>query len=160
MYTSQDEDEALALLKKRGFLAIFPAALALVAAVAVFVAGRIARSDTLWILTAALTILGGAYFLFLNGVWVKPARDYLRHVRRMRTGRLRETVGVLTSFAEGLSERDGLWCHALMMNLGSGEPEDDRLYYYDDEKPRPSMPVGSRVRVLSNDNMVADIRPD
>lgn len=47
-----------------------------------------------------------------------------------------------------------------MMNLGSGEPEDDRLYYYDDEKPRPSMPIGSRVRVLSNDNMVADIRPD
>ena len=100
---------------------------------------------------------GGGAFLFLFGVWAKPALDYLRHVERMLYGRKRETVGVLTRFSPELCERDGLWCHAMMVNLGSGEEEDDRLFYYDDEKPAPQLPIGTRVRVESNDKMVSGI---
>ena len=75
----------------------------------------------------------------------------------MLYGRKRETVGVLTRFSPELCERDGLWCHAMMVNLGSGEEEDDRLFYYDDEKPAPQLPIGTRVRVESNGNMVSGI---
>ena len=39
----------------------------------------------------------------------------------------------------------------------SGEEEDDRLFYYDDEKPAPQLPIGTRVRVESNDKMVSGI---
>ena len=35
--------------------------------------------------------------------------------------------------------------------------EDDRLLYYDAEKPAPAMPIGTRVRVESNDKMVCGI---
>ena len=31
----------------------------------------------------------------------------------------------------------------MMVNLGSGEEEDDRLFYYDDEKPAPQLPIGT-----------------
>ena len=109
------------------------------AGITLFVVGQMRRSDTLWMATAALTVLGGGAFLFLFGVWAKPALDYLRHVERMLYGRKRETVGVLTRFSPELCERDGLWCHAMMVNLGSGEEEDDRLVYYDDEKPAPAV---------------------
>ena len=158
MYTPEDEALARRLWKKRLGIALVPLALGLAAGIALFIVGRMQRSDTLWMATAALTVLGGGAFLFLFGVWAKPARDYLRHVGLMLRGRKRETVGILTRFSPEVCERDGLWCHAMMVNLGSGEAEDDRLFYFDDEKPAPPMPVGTRVRVVSNDRMVIDIR--
>lgn len=158
MYTPEDEAQARRLWKKRLGIALVPLALGLAVGIALFIVGRMQRSDTLWMATAALTVLGGGAFLFLYGVWAKPARDYLRHVGLMLRGRKRETVGILTRFSPEVCERDGLWCHAMMVNLGSGEAEDDRLFYFDDEKPAPPMPVGTRVRVVSNDRMVIDIR--
>ena len=146
MYTREDEVQARCLWQKRLRLTLLPLVLGLAVGIALFVLGRMQRSDTLWMATAALTILGGGVFLFLYGVWAKPAHDYLRHVELMLHGRKRETVGVLTSFSPELCERDG-----------SGEEEDDRLFYYDDEKPAPEMPIGSRVRVESNDKMVSGI---
>lgn len=157
MYTAEDEALARRLWKKRLGIALAPLALGLAAGIALFIVGRMQRSDTLWMVTAALTVLGGGAFLFLFGVWAKPARDYLRHVGLMLRGRKRETVGILTRFSPELCERDGLWCHAMMVNLGSGEEEDDRLLYYDAEKPAPAMPIGTRVRVESNDKMVCGI---
>ena len=137
MYTREDEDQARRLWKKRLGLALVPMIVGLAAGIALFVVGQMRRSDTLWM--------------------AKPALDYLRHVERMLHGRKRETVGVLTRFSPELCERDGLWCHAMMVNLGSGEEEDDRLFYYDDEKPAPQLPIGTRVRVESNDKMVSGI---
>lgn len=157
MYTREDEDQARRLWKKRLGLALVPMIVGLAAGITLFVVGQMRRSDTLWMATAALTVLGGGAFLFLLGVWAKPALDYLHHVERMLHGRKRETVGVLTRFSPELCERDGLWCHAMMVNLGSGEEEDDRLFYYDDEKPAPQLPIGTRVRVESNDKMVSGI---
>ena len=157
MYTAEDEALARRLWKKRLGIALVPLALGLAAGIALFIVGRIRRSDTLWMATAALTILGGGAFLFLFGVWAQPALDYRRHVERMLRGRKRETVGILTRLSPELCERDGLWCHAMMVNLGSGEEEDDRLLYYDAEKPAPAMPIGTRVRVESNDKMVCGI---
>ena len=120
MYTREDEDQARRLWKKRLGLALVPMIVGLAAGITLFVVGQMRRSDTLWMATAALTVLGGGAFLFLFGVWAKPALDYLRHVERMLYGRKRETVGVLTRFSPELCERDGLWCHAMMVNLGSG----------------------------------------
>lgn len=157
MYTPEDEAQARRIWRRRLLISLAPAAAGLGLGVGLFVAGCALRSDTLWMATAALTVLGGGAFLFLFGVWAKPARDYLRHVGLMLRGRKRETVGILTRFSPEVCERDGLWCHAMMVNLGSGEEEDDRLLYYDAEKPAPAMPIGTRVRVESNDKMVCGI---
>ena len=87
MYTAEDEALARRLWKKRLGIALAPLIIGLGLGVYVFIVGRIRRSDTLWMATAALTILGGGAFLFLFGVWAKPARDYLRHVGLMLRGR-------------------------------------------------------------------------
>lgn len=159
MYTHEDMAEIERLLKKRWRAAAIPAALVLAAGIALFVVGRMNRSDTMWMATAALTVLGGGYFLFLYGVWVKPARVYRRHVDYMLSGRMRETTGVLKSFSEDVSDREGLECHAMMLNVGErDDPEDDRLFYFDALKPWPGWEAGTRLTVKSNDKLVASIR--
>ena len=77
MYTREDEDQARRLWKKRLGLALVPMIVGLAAGITLFVVGQMRRSDTLWMATAALTVLGGGAFLFLFGVWAKPALDYL-----------------------------------------------------------------------------------
>ena len=158
MYTQQDWDDVQVMLKKRWLVTIVPSALVLAVAIAVFVYGRIQRSDTIWMITSALTILGGGFFVFFYGVYVRPARIYRRHLSYMLTGRMRETTGVFKSFSEDVSDREGLECHAMMLNIGEkDDPEDDRLFYYDAYKPRPEFTFGERVTVRSNDKMVSSI---
>lgn len=159
MYTQDDLTNVNRMLKKRWCLAAIPSALVLIGAVILFVVGQLQRSEQLWKLTSALTLLGGGYFLFFYGVSVRPALIYRKHLRYMLTGRKRTTTGIFKSFSEDVSDREGLECHAMMINIGEkDDPEDDRLFYYDVYKERPSMPLGTRITVESNDKMVCDIQ--
>jgi len=159
MYSQNDWKEINAMLKKRWTVTLIPTAAVLAAAVLVFVLGRINRSDTIWMLTSVLTLLGGGYFLFFYGVYVRPARIYRKHLHFMLNGRMRETTGVLKFISEDVKDREGLECLAMFLNVGEkDDPEDDRLFYYDVYKPLPEMPIGTRVTVLSNDKMVASIK--
>ena len=60
MYTQDDYNVVCRMLKKRWWLTALPAALLLIAAVAVFVYGQLNRNNVLWKLTAALTVIGGS----------------------------------------------------------------------------------------------------
>lgn len=156
MYSQSDLDNIQKMLQKRWKVTTLPAVLIIAIAIAVFVYGQLSRSDSLWMLTAALTILGGGYFLFFFGVYVRPVRIYRTHVNYMLQGRKRITTGVFKSFSRDVSDRDGVECYAMMLNVGdTDDPEDDRLFYYDVYKPLPDCPIGSRVTVHSNDKMVA-----
>ena len=48
--------------------------------------------------------------------------------------------------------------HILVVGLDKNDPEDDRLFYYDAYKPLPSMPIGTRVTVESNDRLVSSMK--
>ncbi|MEG1775054.1 MAG: hypothetical protein RR367_01005, partial [Clostridia bacterium] len=136
-----------------------PAALVLAAAVVIFVIGQLSRNDQMWIVTTALTIVSGGYFVFLYGVYVRPMRLYRKHVDYMLNGRKRETTGVLKDFAADTSDKEGVECYAMLLNVGErDDEEDDRLFYYDVHKPKPTMPLGSCITVTSNDRMVADVK--
>lgn len=160
MYTQQDLHDINQMLKKRWMVAVLPTVLVFAIAVALFVYGQLNRNDVLWMLTAALTVLCGCYFLFLFGVYVRPALIYRKHVHYMLTGRMRVTTGVFKSFSQDVSDREGLECYAMMLNVGDkDDPEDDRLFYYDVHKPAPAVQLGERVTVRSNDKMVSHIEP-
>lgn len=160
MYKQEELLEITKRLRKRWWVTCVPCALMLTAAIVIFVYGQQQRSETLWMLTAGLTILGGALFLFLYGVYVRPMRLYRRHVDTMLNGRRRETTGVFKSFSDEVSDQEGLECHPMFINVGDkDEDKDDRLFYYDVFKDKPAIPLGTRVTVTSNDKMVADIKP-
>jgi hypothetical protein len=159
LYSQADRDEIRARLKKRWLVTAVPSGLALLCAAAVFVICQAQRKDWGWIVACAVTILAGACFIFLYGVYLRPMRLYGRHVTYMLEGRMRETTGVLTEIADLPADKDGLDFFAITVNVGEkGEPEDDRLLYYDALKGKPNFAVGAHVTALSNDRMVSDLR--
>ncbi|MBE5802233.1 MAG: hypothetical protein E7319_08080 [Clostridiales bacterium] len=161
MYTREEQAVVAAKCRKRMLVTFIPAAIVLAAAIALFVWGQINRYDETWKITAALTILGGGYAIFMYGVYVKPMRNYRNHVNYMLDGRVRETAGVFKAFSDDVMEKHGVQCHPLMINVGEKDDgEDDRLFYYDVLKPAPEMPLGTRVVISSNDMMVAEIREE
>ncbi len=159
MYTRQEYEQASRQTNQRMLMAWVPAAVLLSVAVVVFVIGRMNRSDSAWMISAALTVVAGVYALFFYGTYAKPMAAYRKHIHYMLDGRLRETTGYLIEFSENLSERNGIDCHAMMINVGEKDDrEDDRLYYYDANTPEPVWPLGTKVTVTSNDMMVSGIR--
>lgn len=160
MYTEKDWSEINALLKKRWLLTLGPAGLMLAAAITIFVYGQLNRSEHLWMLTSALTMLGGGYLLFFYGVSVRPALIYRKNLRFLLNGRKRVTTGILKEFSEDVTDRDGMEVYAMLVNVGErNDPEDDRLFYYDAYKPAPELALGTRVTVYSNDKLVASMEP-
>ena len=95
MYTEKELQAVSQMKKKRWWIALIPMVAALAAAIVIFVYGQVNRSDTLWGWTAALTVLGGVYFLFYYGLCVRPVSLYERHVRNMIHGRKHENTGLL-----------------------------------------------------------------
>lgn len=159
MYTEADLTKVQAELKKRWLVSALPTALLAVAAIAVFVVCQMQRRDWGWIFACACTILGGAYFLFFWGVYLQPMRVYRIHVSYMLEGRMRETDGVVQDIADEPRDREGIECYELLVNIGDkGDPEDERLLYWDAQKGKPWVQVGMRVHALSNDRMISDIR--
>lgn len=156
MYDQTDLDDVQRRLKKQRLIALIPSVLLLAAGIAIFVVGRMHRSDKAWMLTALLTILGGGCYLFIYGLFIKPAKAYRALIQDMLHGRLRQTEGIFKSFAQETCDREGLPFHALMLNVGDRDDgEDDRLFYWDAQKPLPQMELGNRVRIFSNDNRVS-----
>lgn len=159
MYTREEQQQLNRQFIQRLLVTLVPAVLVLIAAIVVFVVGHYRRDFNAWKITAALTVVAGAYAIFLYGVYLKPMHDYRSHVNYMLDGRRHDTTGYLIGFAENISERNGVDCHALMINVGEKDDrEDDRLFYYDAAKPAPDFPLGTKVVVTSNDMMVAELR--
>lgn len=160
MYTEKELQAVSQMKKKRWWIALIPMVAALAAAIVIFVYGQVNRSDTLWGWTAALTVLGGVYFLFYYGLCVRPVSLYERHVRNMIHGRKHENTGLLKELGEQVCEKNGIECRPVMINIGEKDDgKDDRLYYFDIKKEWPNeLPLGTRVTIVSNDMMVADVR--
>ena len=156
LYTEQDRTDATSELHKRRFRVLAPSVLLLLVAIASFVWFRMHHDVSSWWITACLTLLAGAYFLFFYEVYQRPVSLYKRHVDFMLDARKRETIGILHSVDREPKDKDGLDCISFSVNVGEHEaPEDDRLFYLDALKPLPDWQDGARVRVLSSDRMVS-----
>ncbi len=159
-YSQADRSQAATELQKRRWVVFLPTALMLLAAVASFVGFRLHRDTGGWIWTGLLTILGGAYFLFFYDVYLKPVRQYKRHVDYMLDNPKRETVGLLKAITQDAQDHNGVDCRMITLNVGEKDaPEDERVFYLDSLKTPPALAYGTRVRVTSNDRMVAAFEP-
>ena len=158
LYSEIDRTQVTAEQKKRRWLVLLPTAVMLLLVIASFVWFRLHRDAGGWVWTGLITVLGGSYFLFFYEVYLRPVSLYKKHVDYMLDGRKRETVGVLKSVDSAVTDKDGLDCVSFTVNIGEkNDPEDDRLFYVDALKGIPDMPIGSSVRVLSNDRTVASL---
>ena len=145
MYTEQDYTDICNQLKRRWLALGTPAAVLLIAVIASFVF-RIR-----W-LTMALSIVLGAFCIFSYGMLLSPVIAYRRHLDEVLHGKVRSTTGAFKEMENQPVMRDGVKYFPMMISVGDMEnPEDDRLFYYDANLPRPDWKMGETLTVTAHD---------
>ena len=158
MYTNEELIAVAKAKKTRTLIAVIPTLAIFLLSIAIFVYGQINRSEKLWMVTVALTVLSLGTLLFLYGTWVKPARLYERHIRYMLHGKQITTTGYVKEISNEISIQESLPFYPLLLNVGEvNDPEDDRLFYYDAQKEAPPCAVGDKVTVTSNDRKISSV---
>lgn len=151
MYTQQDLDELLAQKKRRWLMLAIPE-IAMLAGVVVSLVVRIE-----W-LTTLFTCLMGALFIFCYDLLLKPLRCYEKHLRGVLEGRTRTLEGTFKRMETEDSLVEGVNYRGMIVSAGDPkDEEDDRLFYYDLQKPLPQLTEGERVRVVYHDREIASL---
>ena len=103
-------------------------------------------------LTIALSVLLGAFCIFSYGMLLSPVIAYRRHLDEVLHGKVRSTTGVFKEMENQPVMRDGVRYYPMMISVGDMEnPEDDRLFYYDANLPRPDWKMGETLTVTAHD---------
>ena len=145
MYTEQDYADICAQFKQRRLLLAIPAAVLLAGVIVSFV------FRVRWI-TTALSLVLGAGIIFCEGLLLSPLRAYRRHLNNVLHGRTRTTTGAFKEMEEVAVDRDGVKYYPMMLSVGNmDDPEDDRLFYYDANLPRPDWKCGEMLTVTAHD---------
>lgn len=97
-------------------------------------------------LAMAAAIAGGCAGYGWSALKIAPWSAYLKFLREMRSGLTRVTEGTFVSQADESREVDGVRVHDVLLDAGQ---DADLLFYWDDEKPRPELAPGQRLRVTS-----------
>ena len=81
-----------------------------------------------------------------------PVIAYGRHLDEVLHGRVRQLTGAFKEMEEGAVVRDGVQYYPMTLNVGDMESqEDDRLFYYDANLPRPDWKRGEQITVTAHD---------
>lgn len=145
LYTEQDYQDIREQLKGR-LMALGIPALLLLAAVIVSFVFRIK-----W-LTMALSVVLGAGCIFCYGLLLYPVIAYGRHLDEVLHGKVRSTTGAFKEMESQTVTREGVKYYPMLISVGDMEdPEDDRLFYYDANLPRPDWKIGEMLTVTAHD---------
>lgn len=152
MYREEDLNAINAQIKKRWQITGVVCAVLLAAIVYSF----IIRIEAL---TTALTILLFGMLIFVYDLLIRPLKCYAAHLYNALHGRTRQMEGAFLGMDEEISLVDGVRYNAIHV---SEKVEDDdelqeRLFYFDVQKPFPAIEEGSPIRVTFHDREVADL---
>ena len=151
MYTQTDLEQILAQKKKRWMLLAIPEAILL----ACVVYSLVIRVE--W-MTSLFSCLAGALLIFVYDLAIKPLSCYARHLQGVLEGRTRVLEGTFKRMDLQPSMVDGVSYRGMIVSAGDpADEEDDRLFYYDMEKPVPHLREGDQLRVTYHDRAVANL---
>ena len=129
MYTQQELDQILAQRKKRWLLLAIPE----VILVACLVYSLVIRVE--W-LTTLISCIAGGLLIFIYDLALKPLSCYVRHLQGVLQGRTRTLEGIFKRVDMQPSMVDGVAYRGMIVSAGDpADEEDDRLFYFDMEKP-------------------------
>jgi hypothetical protein len=107
-------------------------------------------------LTSLLSVLAGALGIFTFGMFISPVLSYRRHLHYVLDGRKREVRGTLKKIDNVPVMRDGVRFYPVTISAGDLKDEaDDRLLYYDANKPLPGWREGQLLSVFAHDKTIA-----
>ncbi|GHU76789.1 hypothetical protein AGMMS49992_23090 [Clostridia bacterium] len=157
VYTAADERSLSAQLR-RSWIAAGVFAAVTVGALIPTIALRIQWA------TMLVTVVLGGLGIFLWGMKITPPLAYLKHLREIHSGLSRTVEGRLVQVEDGQPTfREGIDCYAFVINVGTDplrpdDPQDERLLYWDAQKPMPQWSVGDRVAITAHGNDVIALR--
>lgn len=97
-------------------------------------------------LAIAAAIAGGCAVYSWSALKIAPWSAYLKFLREMQSGLTRVTEGAFVSQADDSRAADGIRVHDVLIDAGQ---DANLLFYWDDEKPRPELAPGQRLKVTS-----------
>ena len=112
------------------------------------------RNQFLSITTA---VVGFVVSYFLWSFKVSPWVKYDRHLKEVKNGQKRATECEIKYFTPETRMMDGVEVNELIVTVGK-EEEDERLYYWDADKPIPEVKEGDKVVVTSYGNFVVELK--
>ena len=150
LYTEQDFAAT-----KRTFLLRVLALIVILAATAAVVAlfmSVLRNRYALWI-AAALGLCLSYAFLTIK---VMPWYHYWAYQNDMRHGLSRETDAWYVSCTDSARISDGVAFHEFIVRVGDGE-EDERLFFWDDDKKLPELKEGQKLHIRSYGNYITEL---
>ncbi|HML48764.1 MAG TPA: hypothetical protein PKE04_18640, partial [Clostridia bacterium] len=110
-------------------------------------------------LTIAITLVWGGLAIFFWSMKMTPPMSYRRHLKEIHQGLSRQTIGRAVQFSQDATHREGLDFYALVINIGEkGDPEDERLFYWDAHKSKPDLSPGDLLEIISHGNDIIGMR--
>ena len=106
-----------------------------------------------------LMLAGAAGLCATYYIWITkayPFYSYGRFLRDISEGLSRETVAHFISLTPETTMRDNVAVHVMMVRVGEAE-EDERLFYFDHDKPLPAFEPGQTLTITSFGNYVTGI---
>ena len=158
LYSQTDKDQVLRMRKRRILVVWIPTIAMLALSIVTMILFRRAHDVSGWVYSALQTIIGGSYFFFFYGVYLRPVLKYKQHLDYMLDGNKRKTQGILKEVSSDVLDHDGIDCYAVDINIGDrDDPEDDRSFYLDAYKSLDGFQPGDHVVIQSNDRMIAGV---
>ncbi len=151
MYTDADLARAEQAKTRRLTLAFS----VLFVAVAVLVVGLVLRMQPL--ATFGTAVFACLFYAVLE-LLAMPHVRYAKFLRDMREGLSRETDAEFMSMSEAPRMNNGVMFYDFCVRVGP-EAEDERLFYFDADKPLPKYKEGERLHITSYGNFITDIVP-
>lgn len=150
LYTEQDFAKTKKELKKRAlWLGVLIAAT--VAAVALFVTAL--RNQ--YAVVAAAAVGSCLSYMYL-ATKLMPWFRYWQYQNDMRHGLSRETDAWFVSCSDSTRVSDGVEFHEFIVRVGESE-DDERLFFWDDDKELPPLTVGQRLHIRSFGNYITEL---
>lgn len=117
------------------------------------------NEQTSQIITIAITLVVGALIVFLWGMKLTPLLCYRKYLRELNSGLSRDVIGIITELDEGTTFRDGISFYRMIVNVGTtGDPEEDRVLYWDAQLGSPELAVGERVEAKAHGNDIIGLK--
>ena len=104
----------------------------------------------------AVGAVGFMAVYFVCSFKVSPWVKYNRFLREMQNGQRRRAECEFLYFTPETRLHDGVEVHEMIVTVGA-EEADERLYYWDADKPMPALQKGDRVAVESFGNFVVSL---
>ena len=104
----------------------------------------------------ATAVVGACLCYAYLAMKLMPWFRYWVYQNDMRQGMSRETDAWFVSCSDSTRVADGVAFHEFIVRIGDGE-EDERLFFWDDDKKLPEIQEGQKVHIRSFGNYITEL---